>query len=295
MLGCPVLAALALVLAQFNLELPWALDLGTHWVLPAGVGLLGLSLFGSRLERVASLAGAAACLVLAIAAEPNAPPASPGSKQLKMVLSNVLSTNANPDLFLQWLAQEKPEIVGVLEVDAAWADKLSGLPEYPYQRVFPRFDNFGIALLSKHPLELAPEFEGVDLVPSITALVNVPEGPPLRVVLLHPVTPSKPEGHFARNEQLRRLGASFGGYSGPSVMLGDFNASPWSSPMRILENRGLQRVTGSDPTWPTLGVFPGVLPLDQVLVNRQVLGASAEVGPNVGSDHRPVLVRLQLR
>ena len=48
------------------------------------------------------------------------------------------------------------------------------------------------------------------------------------------------------------------------------------------------------PTWRA-GFWPLALRIDHVLVNGDLCVAHAEVGESIGSDHRPVIARLQVR
>ncbi len=76
-----------------------------------------------------------------------------------------------------------------------------------------------------------------------------------------------------------------------AVLIGDFNAAPWSPVALTIATGGLYRVDCGAPwrsTWlsdlPVLG-----LPIDHAYV-REGMAADCEVGPAMGSDHRPLLV-----
>jgi endonuclease/exonuclease/phosphatase (EEP) superfamily protein YafD len=82
---------------------------------------------------------------------------------------------------------------------------------------------------------------------------------------------------------------------GPTIVVGDFNTVPWSSAfLDVEEEAELSRVgTGAKTTWLSPLLFLG-LPIDHLLVSKDV-EASAEVGPGIGSDHRPLIVRAKHR
>ncbi len=80
-------------------------------------------------------------------------------------------------------------------------------------------------------------------------------------------------------------------HSGKAVVFGDLNTTPWSPHFGRLLAEG--RLVRAHPRWgvvPTWMVdHPWVaLPLDHVLVSPEIGVTSVEVGPDLGSDHRPV-------
>ena len=80
----------------------------------------------------------------------------------------------------------------------------------------------------------------------------------------------------------------------PPIIAGDLNATPWSMAFNDLTDRGTRRSTTLRPTWPTaLGGWVGI-PIDHVLVSHRWRRVDSWRGPNLASDHAPVLVRLAL-
>jgi endonuclease/exonuclease/phosphatase (EEP) superfamily protein YafD len=78
------------------------------------------------------------------------------------------------------------------------------------------------------------------------------------------------------------------------VVVGDFNATPWTSAFRRLlgtgELRNSQRGYGVSPTWD-VGRFWAV-PIDHLVHGDGMVVTDRAVGPDLGSDHRPILVDL---
>jgi endonuclease/exonuclease/phosphatase (EEP) superfamily protein YafD len=82
----------------------------------------------------------------------------------------------------------------------------------------------------------------------------------------------------------------------PWIVGGDFNLTRYSPVFdRLIEASGLRDTQPSgrwQPTW--LAVFwPLALRIDHVFVSPEFCVDSSEVGPGIGSDHRPVRVRLR--
>ena len=80
---------------------------------------------------------------------------------------------------------------------------------------------------------------------------------------------------------------------GPLVVVGDFNATPWSPALRTfldeLDLNGLNVAA----TWPVWFGFAGI-PIDHALVSENLIITHIETGPNIGSDHRPVMIDVAL-
>lgn len=79
--------------------------------------------------------------------------------------------------------------------------------------------------------------------------------------------------------------------------MGDFNMTPWSPKFRQLvadsHLRDTVRGFGLQPTWPA-GAPQFWIPIDHVLVSPDILVVDRRVGPDLGSDHYPVIVDIQL-
>ncbi len=112
---------------------------------------------------------------------------------------------------------------------------------------------------------------------------------PLRVLATH-------FHHRAADESIREVHARFIAAHfadpGPSVLLGDFNATPGSPSLRILEQAGWSDVAGTDgaPTYPSRAP---VRRIDTILF-RGLDAESTEVAPAWSSDHRGVVTLLRV-
>jgi endonuclease/exonuclease/phosphatase family metal-dependent hydrolase len=108
-------------------------------------------------------------------------------------------------------------------------------------------------------------------------------GRPLRLVAIH-LTSRLPHGPPI---QLRRLRRALPDSPSPAVIAGDFNL--WGPPVSVLLPGWRRAVVGA--TWPARRPHSQI---DHVLVRGDVSAVTGEVLPDVGSDHRPVRVRLRL-
>jgi endonuclease/exonuclease/phosphatase (EEP) superfamily protein YafD len=292
----------ALSATRFVPDPPWALDLCVHFQFYYLTGLVvcvGLLTWLRRWGWVLLLLVGLYLPVQAVAPGYGPRPAAavPGHS-LKLLLANVLTQNRHYTDFIALIESEQPEVVAVLEANQAWVQALKPLGgAYPYQKLVPREDNFGIALYSRLPLQaVAVRSFGAAGVPSILAEV-LHEGITVTLVATHPLPPLSPT-HFAlRNEHLGTLARELAGLKQPVILAGDLNTTMWSVSYRALEQHtGLRNVRqgfGVLPTWPS-GSLGSMLALDHVLVSSAVGVQALKTLRVRGSDHRAVVAVLAL-
>jgi endonuclease/exonuclease/phosphatase (EEP) superfamily protein YafD len=106
-----------------------------------------------------------------------------------------------------------------------------------------------------------------------------------------------PELMSRRDLAVSRLAQEIRQHPGPWIAGGDFNLTPYSPVFRVLlEESGLQETRSRGawaPSW-LADFWPLAMRIDHVLVTRELCSEPSEVGPEIGSDHRPVRVRLHL-
>jgi endonuclease/exonuclease/phosphatase (EEP) superfamily protein YafD len=92
-----------------------------------------------------------------------------------------------------------------------------------------------------------------------------------------------------------RLAAQWAWFDGPVVAVGDFNAAPWSRPLRDLTSAtGLRAPRLSPGTWPVAAGVWG-LPIDLVLSgNGARITTVRTIGHGTGSNHRGLLAGIAL-
>ncbi|MDO9179343.1 MAG: endonuclease/exonuclease/phosphatase family protein [Agitococcus sp.] len=287
---CPLMATAAALLAPFGIGLPWALDLMTHWVWPGLLYSLLFSLVGSWKERLLSIGSAAVCLILVASAIPSSDSLLKEGVTLKLASINVLSSNTDYAAFDHWLASSQPDVVSVLEVSRGWEQALNKQTRYPFKHIIAGDDNFGIALLSRYPFVVVPPDtrKGPVEPTSISVVVSAPSAAPFQVTAVHPPPPLTPTLASLHASQLAYLGGKTARYQGAAFLLGDFNATPWSSASWMLSQLGLTRMSGTHPTWPAKWLPVELLPLDVIVSNRHAKLISVKVGTAIGSDHRPI-------
>jgi endonuclease/exonuclease/phosphatase (EEP) superfamily protein YafD len=120
----------------------------------------------------------------------------------------------------------------------------------------------------------------------------------LNFVGVHPLPPTGQSKAQERDSRLDEVGRLLGGKEGARMVLGDLNCTPWSPYFRKLLRAGDLRDSGRWRGWaPTWN--PGIswlrLPIDHCLVSEEIGVARRAIGPEIGSDHRGLVVEVFFR
>jgi endonuclease/exonuclease/phosphatase (EEP) superfamily protein YafD len=298
-LVCVALASAAAWLAPLG----WPFELFVHFRPQYGVAaaLVAVALFALRRPGLAALAALIAALQLWPdgSASPALASGAPCDGQaLTVVTANLSYTNADPRPLLEWLAREPADLVLLQEVTPGWAAALEALIGYPHRRLLTRADPYGIGVLSRWPVDrLAIRSLAGDGVPALLGPLPI-GGEPVMLSVVHAQWPLLPELMRRRDrsaaalaEEVRRDEQSLW------IVGGDFNLTPYSPVFRrLLVESGLHETAPHRawvPTWRA-DFWPIAMRIDHVLVSPAVCAEPSEVGPEIGSDHRPVRVRLRL-
>ncbi len=293
------LAASFGTLAGFGGRLHWRLDLFSHFrgQYLLFLGPVALVFLAGKKRWQAALAGTFALvnllLVLSLYAAPPRPPES--APVYRVLLANVYTPNQEHHLVRELIAAEKPDFVVLIEVNERWLDALR-LDKIGYAHTIsqPRDDNFGIALFSRHLWETAAvqDLGGFGF-ESVVARFSL-AGQPLTLVGTHPPPPRNAGWTAMRNEQTLEAVRFAASQPGNAIVLGDLNITSWSPyfPALLLAG-GLSdsRVGfGVQPSWPAH--YPAFfrVPIDHILVSPGVNVWHREVGPEIGSDHLPIIL-----
>jgi endonuclease/exonuclease/phosphatase (EEP) superfamily protein YafD len=303
-----LLALLALValgaatLLALLAPLGWPFELFVHFRPQYAVAALLVTLVLAG-QRRGVAAGVAALLVAWNAlpvvqrASADAPPVSCDGPALTVATVNLQYSNLQHDRFLTWLGGHPADVIVVQELTGAWAKALSGSGVHPHRFLLTREDPYGIGVLSRWPLESAGAIDlAGDGLPSLEGIVDI-EGRRVRLLGLHTHWPVLPEVARMRDVALGGAASIARDSDLPVILLGDLNLTPDSPEFtRLLEESALRDVVSGRrwrPTWQA-GFWPLALRIDHVLVSPQLCVESVEVGPSIGSDHRPVIARLRL-
>jgi endonuclease/exonuclease/phosphatase (EEP) superfamily protein YafD len=297
-----VLVCLATV-TGFLGRLWWIFELTSHFRLHLALALGALAILWAikrrwRLTAVCGVAAAVNAGLVSFLLWPADNPEATASPRLRLVALNVHTANQRSDLVLEFLRRADADVLLLMEVNERWLNALGSLrANYPHVIAESREDNFGIALFSRLPLTnmAVVEFGKAEL-PSITATIAV-GGQGIFLLGTHPLPPGSAENAQLRNEQLRDMAAHVRRQTMPAIVLGDLNCTPWSPYFcELLRESGLKN---SSQGRGLFGSWPAWLPcakisLDHCLVAPSIHVSNKQLGPQVGSDHLPLVIDLQI-
>lgn len=267
-------------------SLIWTLDLAAHWQWPFAIAWCAACLLGALRDR-RWLWGLPLAALPLLTASRALPQADVGVPALVVAAANVHVSNTDPARLLAWLARHPANLVVVTELSPGFAAALErdAARRYPHRALHPRSTPWGVGLLSDRTLHDVTATSSAQGVLRLSATVLV-DGRRVRIVCVHPAPPYSAQLHARRDAMVRAL--SRRATAMPTIVAGDFNATPWSRALLDPRAANLSRATGLAPTWPThWKVVPGI-PIDHVLASGHWRRGASQVGPELGSDHLPV-------
>lgn len=286
--------------------LQWLVELAAHWQwLYLVVGATALAALALLQPRGRMGHGWLALAVLALGGgflwQParlpqGAEPADPGAV-LAVGTANLNSSTTDFGPLTAWLASaDAPDVVFLQEFTQLAQQALAGHPgvaaRYLHRLQAPDPSPFGLAVLSRHPLSDMETLQPKDLRDTLRLRATVAwNGKPVHLSALHPMPPLDAGFAQARDRALAQEAERFAQAGGLALLAGDLNTTPWARSLYLVEET-LRRANGAAPSWPNALGWLAVLPLDHVLASGGWQVLDSRTGPDLGSDHRPVVVRL---
>lgn len=231
---------------------------------------------------------------------------SESTNSIKALTLNLYYGNPHALSIANYLKQEDADLILLTEIIPETMQVLKNElgSVYPHIHDSSRRGAFGIALLSKHPLDIAQTFNlrsssSRRSGQSIYAVVNA-SNTSLHIVGMHPLPPTAERYAESRDYELAGLQSFVKGLlnndaDSPILLLGDFNASPWSHPLESLFREAPIKHGsighGIWPTWRMYGRGPIVLgaPIDHILISENIDTLSYKTKQVEGSDHSAII------
>lgn len=214
-----------------------------------------------------------------------------GEKDIRVASFNTWYSNQNTAAVQAEIERIDADIVTLMELGTNKKPMLEALKgRYPYQVNCFAIDFCNLGILSKFPLSDSEARVGWEGPPMIRAKLG-PELGGLTVMAVHTI-------RFPHSRaQLRQVTALSGlieTMPGAKLVMGDFNATPFSRIIGTIVSRtGLKRLSYL-PSWPSTIGLPQVA-IDHIFVSPAIHATeSQQIGNPSGSDHFPVTLRIAI-
>ncbi len=163
----------------------------------------------------------------------------PGER-LDLLVLNVLQSNRNYRATLDLVLARDPDLVLLLETDAAWQAAMAPLRQrYPHRVEQAQDNTYGLLFYSRLPLR-RPEIRFLlqEDVPSLRTDVVLPGGRAATLYGLHPRPPHPGQSSTPRDAELVIVAREVARARGPTIVAGDLNDVAWSRTTRLFQSIG---------------------------------------------------------
>jgi len=281
----------------------WVFDLlshfRVHYAVILALSATGLLLFKPRNRCLVPLAGLLFTLGILWGSTRPVPQIARIAAPTQLLSINVYAGNRQLQKVEDYVRQVDPDVLVLLEVTPRWQAVLDRLCQrYPHHTIRTGPQPFGIAVFSRVPVESSQVLDlGHSGVPAVSNRMRL-NGQPLELLAVHTLPPISARSTAVRNRQLADVAEYARRSSSPLIVIGDLNLTPWSIWFRrLLEHSCLldtRNGFGRQPTWPARAGWLGI-PIDHCLVSAECVIDWRSCGPDLGSDHLPILCRFGLR
>lgn len=220
---------------------------------------------------------------------------------LRVMSFNLLSDNEQYSEVIDYIRAIDPDLVFLHEASRPWEVAIDSA-ELDYEVVRARSEDliFGTLVLVRGEGLTAVSHGFAAGAPRAVALDYTPHGwdTSLSVLGTHPLAPTDQERADLRDAQLGFAGEWAGEQTGAFIVVGDFNATPWSWPFRRLmgsaDLENSQSGFGLQPTYASTSNLLLRIPIDHLVHSLELEVIGRQLGPALGSDHFPLVVDLQV-
>ncbi len=227
-------------------------------------------------------------------------PARPASGELRVVSFNVLASNESYSEVIEFIRDTHADVVVLHEVNGRWEEAVEQaartFDDWPYEVTETRGDGdlFGSLVL----VEAGATVESFGFGLSDRRAIEIVLPGDVALLAVHPLAPSSEFRARQNDRQLQFASDWAANREGPTIVVGDFNATPWSYPFRRLmsstELSNSARGFGLELSYPADANPLLRIPIDHLLYSDELAVVDRRLGPAMGSDHFPLTVDLAL-
>ncbi|MGI8936269.1 MAG: endonuclease/exonuclease/phosphatase family protein [Phormidesmis sp.] len=240
------------------------------------------------------------------------PPAqSDTNSNYRVMSTNLNVANSNATEVIKLTKKERPDLALFMEVNDSMAKQLEVLKTFlPYSSNQLTPYQPGTVLYSKDPItDLKVRKFDTNNAVNLTAHVQTINRQ-LLIVAIHPLPPITREFLHSRNKVFGAVSDYIQQQTDPVLLIGDFNTTMWSPFYRTLAHetglKNTRKGLGTFPTWPAnmsyrptpkLNILTKLfqIPIDQCLASPSLNVVRMHTGPEIGSDHLPIIVDFSIQ
>lgn len=220
--------------------------------------------------------------------------------RLRVYFHNVWGCSRAYDAVFAEIAENAPDVVVLAEYDWYWHQDAvkRGLPnEYPYNTIQGRKYPGEVVVYSKMPLRGIVSHcpNPWRYLPDVTVEVN---GSSLRILGVHNARPQLPDA-AEYHLYLKKISDLIDHSLGNLLVFGDFNLtqhSRWYAKLTAgrLRNAHRDRGRGYAVSWPNGKDWMPPIRIDHAFISKQVECTAISEGIGTASDHKPIILDLQI-
>ena len=233
-----------------------------------------------------------------------------GQPKIRILSMNLSHTNSSYKKAILLIRKTQPSVLVLQELSNSWENGLGeALVQFPYSVKIPENTMDGVdSILPNFLIPKEKLFIGLYSHLSFERImIDRPDDFPVSYIrgsfkfkenffTLFGVHLTSPVGKYRtdlRNKQLASLAEEIQKNNQPTVVLGDFNITPWSPYFKEFiqktRSRDTRKGIGVYPTWQTQ-FPPFAIPIDHGLTSNGIKVGSFSLGSSFGSDHLPIIL-----
>jgi endonuclease/exonuclease/phosphatase (EEP) superfamily protein YafD len=214
-----------------------------------------------------------------------------------IMISNVRMSNKHYDRFLRVVRDNDPDILLINEPDHKWASELAILDHtYPYSIKCPLDNTYGMMFYSKFRLlEKEIRYLVEEGIPSFYAVIELASGKHIDFFTVHPQPPHIDKNTDTREGELLQVARMAKASPYASIVAGDLNDVAWSYTTNLF--RKISSLLDPRIGRGFFNTYNAKIPffrysLDHIFYDPAFRLIHMKRLPKFGSDHFPILVRL---
>ena len=214
-----------------------------------------------------------------------------GERVLRIMTFNTRFESAAWREVADEVVRHDPDVVVLMEVGRSKLPLLEALQAaYPHRADCLKEDYCQNVILSKFAFATSQtnsDWRGPNM-------VEVGFGPELGGLTLVGTHTQRPPLSARQLEQMGMLGDLLTERGGPQIVVGDFNATPYSRMLQTLIERSRLKLASGVATWPATLGLPQIA-IDHVMVSPGLrIVRPARIGSRAGSDHYPIIAEIAI-